>query len=219
VKEDRKIFHSVIVTKPDILKRFRVDAEKARSHYNRLGQTAPNILFCFTCDPYPPVEAVAHTTRQAIEIAHEFGFLIDILTKNPSRARLDFPWYMKGDHFAVTLTCDNDKSSVYWEPNADLPAERIAALAEAHEQGIGTWTSLEPVVEPEQTFSLIRKTHNFVGLYKVGKLNYHRRASEIDWERYASEVVHELDTCGANYIIKKDLAAFLPEGVPYSKQN
>jgi DNA repair photolyase len=39
---------------------------------------------------------------------------------------------------------------------------RIAAIKAAHEMGIRTWVSLEPVIDPDQALELIEQIHPFV---------------------------------------------------------
>ncbi len=71
--------------------------------------------------------------------------------------------------------------------------------------GIQTWASLEPVIDPEQSLEIILQTHEFVDLFKVGgKLNYHPRAREVNWEKFANSAVDLLKTLGKN-ITSKDL--------------
>jgi DNA repair photolyase len=67
-----------------------------------------------------------------------------------------------------------------WEPGAALPEEKINSLRRAHEKGIKTWVSLEPVLYPEITLEIIRRTYGFVDEFKVGTLNYHSHAKNID---------------------------------------
>lgn len=75
--------------------------------------------------------------------------------------------------------------------------------------GIETWVSLEPVVDSEETIKIIKETHNFVDLYKVGTLNYHKRAKEIDWEKFAKDVVETLKNYNTNHYVKDDLKKIL----------
>ena len=112
------------------------------------------------------------------------------------------------NEFAVTLTTDDDDVSRKWEPYAALPAERIASLKKAHNIGLRTWVSLEPVIDPEAVYRLIKKTHAFVDLFKVGKLNYHPLAKEIDWTEFHKKVKDLLKQLGTRYYIKKDLRQY-----------
>jgi DNA repair photolyase len=78
-------------------------------------------------------------------------------------------------------------------------------LKEAHDEGIKTWVSLEPVLNPETSLQIIRETHTFVDKFKVGLLNYHPLAKTIDWIKFRANVVNLLDNLHCNYYIKNDL--------------
>ena len=105
-----------------------------------------------------------------------------------------------------------------WEPGAALPGDRIVTIEAFHDAGIETWVSLEPVLDPDTALQIIRRTHEFVDLYKVGKLNYentlpgHLRSlvDHIDWRAFGIAAVDLLRSLGKSYYVKKDLAAFLP---------
>jgi DNA repair photolyase len=163
------------------------------------------ILLCFTCDPYQPVEAKTKLTRTAIEILGRYGMKVTILTKGGKRALRDFDLLGPGDAFATTLTCVNLDDSATWEPGAADPDERIEALVEAHKLGIETWVSLEPVLYPSQTKTLIAATKDIVGHFKVGMLNYHKHADTIDWKAFGWDIKEFMDRLGVKYYIKKDL--------------
>jgi len=186
---------------------------------DQLRKEAPSyagkeVLFCFTCDPYSTFSAESGITRQAIEALHTGDVHVTILTKGGKRSTADFDLLKAGDKYGTTLTFDNAADSLEWEPGAALPAERIAALQEAHDRGIFTWASLEPVIDPQQTLKLIQRSHEFVDLFKVGRWNYDVRANKIDWRSFAIEVKALLESIGKEYLLKKDLAVFLERGKP-----
>ena len=167
-----------------------------------------NVLLCFVTDPYQPIDITYQLTCQTIEILHRNGFGVIILTKGGKRAERDFDLLRPGDEFATTLTFLDEQKSLQWEPKAALPMERIEVLRKAHELGIKTWVSLEPVIEPAESIEIIRQTHAFVDLFKVGKLNYHPRADEIDWYEFARDCKATLKQYGCQYYIKKDLRRY-----------
>lgn len=195
----REEFHVAVMPKPDAINRFHADLHAMQKR----GITEGKIFMSFGCDPYPEVERDLQITRQAIWLAHKHGFGVDILTKNGSLVTRDMPLLGKDDSFGVTLTLLEGWEQ--WEPYADSPDWRIQALNRAWHQGIPTWVSLEPVIEPEQTMEIIRKTHKFVDHYKVGKLNYHTHAKTIDWPGFAVEVRDLLEELHCKYTLKEDL--------------
>ena len=187
---------------PDFLTRLRREAEA-------LAPSEP-ILLCFTCDPYQSLDEKLGLTREVINMLHSAGHAVNILTKGGSRALRDADLLDKRDAFATTLTLLDDRESTAWEPGAALPSNRIATIREFHRRGVPTWVSLEPVLDPHVALAIIREIHEFVDLFKVGRLNYHPLARKIDWHRFASDAVALLEGLGCAYYLKQDLAVFLP---------
>lgn len=198
LRRSRDDFHSGIAVRRSILTELAKDAR-------RLSGANARVLLSFTTDPYQPIEAEQRITRQAIEILHEHGLAVEVLTKGGTRASRDFDLYGPGDAFASTLTFLDPAQSEKWEPNAALPNDRIEAIRQAHTAGITTWVSLEPVIDPEQSLEIIRQMHPYVDLFKVGKLNYHPQAKNIDWREFGHEATSLLSRLGKRYYIKDDL--------------
>jgi DNA repair photolyase len=135
---------------------------------------------------------------------------VTILTKAGTLATEGILQLRPGDAFATTLTLLSQAASLFWEPHAALPGERLINLIVAEAHGINTWVSCEPVIDTEATLELIRTAHRFTGHFKVGKLNYHPQAELVNWPVFARRVVDLLDSLAASYYIKKDLARYLP---------
>jgi len=173
------------------------------------GEVRPTVLLCFTCDPYQPIEEDFKLTRQAIEILHNHGFTVTILTKAGPLARRDFDLLGPADTFATTLTTIDTGVSLRWEPGAGLPEQRILNLKAVHYRGLKTWVSLEPVIDPDWTFQLIRDAHDFVSHFKIGTMNYARPNRPIDWKDFGTRVQILCDSLGVGYYIKQDLAKHL----------
>lgn len=167
------------------------------------------VLLCFTCDPYQPINDRHGLAGRAIRVLRGNGLRVEILTKGGRRAEKDFHMLGAGDKVGATLTFVNDTDSLEWEPGAALPAERFAMLKKAKSLGLMTWASLEPVIDPEQSLEIIRRTHEYVDLFKVGTLNHHPRAREIDWRKFGRQAVELLDKLGCSYYIKNDLREHL----------
>lgn len=165
------------------------------------------VLLCFTSDPYQPAETPTQLTGAAIAALHHVGLRVTILTKGGRRSMRDLDLLGPLDAYATTLTCapGDERLRRYWEPGAAPTLERMAALWEAHAAGIETWVSLEPVVDSAAVPELIRMTKDFVGHYKLGKLNYHPWAKQVDWKKFGWETKALMDQLGVKYMIKKDL--------------
>jgi DNA repair photolyase len=188
----------------DILNKIEKDARKLQL----VRETGP-VLLCFTCDPYQPIDDQYHLTRKAIQLLHSHNINVMLLTKGGQRAERDFDLLTCNDWFGVTLTNLNDDLSLQWEPGAALPEGRINGLYRAHEKGIKTWVSLEPVLYPEVALEIIKQTHSFVDKFKVGILNYHPHSQDIDWHKFAVDVRDLLTELKCDYYLKNDLRQWL----------
>ena len=146
--------------------------EKLRKEAPKFYGTDKRVLISFMGDPYCPIEADKKLTRGVIEILRVFNIPFTILTKGGTLAARDFDLYGPNDAFAATLTFVDEGLSRKHEPHAAIPRSRFLALEMAKAKGISTWASLEPVIDAEQTLEIIKQTHKFVDLYKIGKLNY-----------------------------------------------
>ena len=205
LRHKRDEFHSQAKPRNNILKMLEADCIKIKSG----AQNGDRVLLCFTTDPYQPIEDEHQITRRAIQILHKYGFSVQILTKAGMRAARDFDLLAKKDAFATTMTFLDDERSIKWEPQAALPGDRIKTIEKAKSMGIPTWVSLEPVIEPEQALEIIRQTHEFVDLFKVGPLNYRPEAKEIDWKKFGNEVIELLEKLSKKYYIKEELKKYL----------
>lgn len=198
----RDTFHSDVQPRCNFIQELRKDLVKFR------GDKRP-ILLCFTTDPYQPIEEAVKFTHYALKRLIENGNSIKILTKGGMRAARDFNIMKTGDcDFGTTLTFLNESRSAEWEPDAASPSDRINALRMAKEDGIKTWVSLEPVIDPNQVYEIINATHEFVDLYKVGKLNYHQLSKTIDWHEFRVNVESLLTSLNKDFYIKQDLKKF-----------
>jgi DNA repair photolyase len=208
LRKDRQEFHNGRRVRDDVLKKVEHDAPFMRGM---------KVLLCFTCDPYQKLNDELQLTRKVMEIFNRYGVNWAVLTKSGPKAINDFCLYKTGDSFGCTLTFNTFSDSVYWEPEAATPLGRIGVLKTAHQAGIKTWASMEPVIDPVQTLELIEETHGYVDLYKVGKLNsQNSRGSEnyeelrqiekrIPWKKFGRETEDLLQRLGAEYYIKEDL--------------
>jgi DNA repair photolyase len=205
-KQDRGEFNAGAVDRKDYLDKLWKDAVK----YQTAGLDG-QVMISFTSDPYHPFDTTL--TRQSFRVLIDHGLAICALTKGGTRALRDIDLFRPDrDAFASTLTSLDDRFSKKWESGAALPGDRIAALKTFHERGIFTWVSLEPTIDVEASLSIVDATHEFVDLYKVGRVNYLPITKTTNWEDYCHRMIDKLQKLGKLHYIKKDLQPFLDPG-------
>lgn len=202
----RAEFDSGATDKPNYIDRLSTDACK----YQSAGITE-QVLLSFSTDPYHPGDT--SLTRRTISVLRDHGLGFCTLTKGGMKAVRDIDLFRPDrDAFAATLTSMDDRFSQKFERMAALPADRILALKTFHERGIFTWVSLEPTLSAAASLAIVKATHGFVDLYKVGKANYIKSPEPIDWQDYTLRMVDLLNSLDARHYIKKDLQQYLPVG-------
>jgi DNA repair photolyase len=194
-------FHSQLRNRVNILELIERDAAILNGD-NR------EILISFFTDPYTPSDVEPALTRRIIKVFMKNRLRFTVLTKGGTRATRDFDLlanYEKSRFGSSLVLMDQDDAD-YWEPCAAPIKDRIRAIRIAHDAGIKTWVSLEPVIDPKQAFEIVKELHPIVDHWKLGKLNYHAEAKVVDWRGFRIKITKLLDSLGANYYVKKSLA-------------
>lgn len=203
MRSDRDKYHSEVKPREEMIRKwFEHDCiELEKKHDTR------RIHLNFISDPYPELEKEIHLTRFCIETAMKHGVGINILTKGKfDTVSPDMGLFKDaGVHFGVSCCWNSDSARSEWEPNASTVDDRRKLLMAAHELGIFTWVSMEPVVYPNEAMEFYRNNKPYVDLWKVGKLNYHPHAKEVDWCQFRTCFEYEAGKYGSRYILKKDL--------------
>jgi DNA repair photolyase len=172
----------------------------------RFGSDVP-ILFCFMSDPYNEAEAERRVTRRCLEIANRCKLKIKILTKSKLVLRdMDlFREFGERIRVGMTLTFFDEKKSREWEPGASSPDERIETLRELKKNGVKTWASFEPVIEPEESLAMMRAGVEIIDFWKIGKLNNFQGLDKgVDWSSFLERALAICRRHGEIYV-KKDL--------------
>jgi len=168
-------FHSAASPRKNVLRLLQKDIEK--------GVTG-RVHLCFTCDPYP-LEG-SEVTRQALLMFRDANIPVSILTKAGLRATQDFNVLASMDaQFGVTLAWTNDRLRQQWEPYAAPVWERIESLEMAKSEGIATWASVEPVIDPAQGLGAIAALLPVADTIKIGRWNHSVEANKVDWRGFA----------------------------------
>jgi DNA repair photolyase len=196
------------------IERWADDPKPRRDILNQLDRDAAKlhgekkeILLSFMSDPYHS-EGSAIVTREALLILERYGLRVQVLTKGGKRSFGDFDILQRNNwKFGSTIIFMNDKLREEWEPGAASIEDRIETVREAHRQGIYTWVSVEPVIDPAEALAVMKELRDIVDLWKVGKLNHDKqREAAVDWKKFLYDTEEIL--AGKNVIIKKNLEKF-----------
>jgi DNA repair photolyase len=202
LRKDREEFHSHVEPRPGI-----VEAVKKQLESEQI--TGKLIHLCFTCDPYPTGYDTT-ATREIIKAVKSAGNHVQILTKGDGSR--DFDILENDDWYGVTISnMDKYHSSNPYEPNAVCIENRLQNLWEAHEWGIKTWVSCEPVINAEHIIMLLNGSNDYIDRYKIGKLNYH--PSDINLGEFGREAEKICKERGLDYYIKDSLRAVMESEV------
>jgi DNA repair photolyase len=208
---DRNLFNEGAVLREGYMQRLVSDVLR---HQHLSGGPNEQIFITFSSDPFHLGDL--EPTRRVMEMLRDGGLAFCTLSKGGQRA---FPFLSdyrpNRDAYACTLTTLDPAFSLKWEPEAALPEDRIGMLKLFHDHGIFTWVSLEPTLDVQASLDLVRRTHEFVDLYKIGKANYLKEITRTtDWRDYTLRMIDLCQAFGVKHYIKRDLQEYLPAGYP-----
>ena len=208
LRMDKETFRLTVRPKKDIIERLTDQVSKWKGEKEQ-------VLLSFTGDPYCQEEMYQAITRSALPILLEAGFPVAILTKGGRRClwELDiFQQYKDQVKVGATLTFIDEKDAEEFEPYSARPQNRMEALKILHDNGIRTWASFEPVIEPVQTIKLIYETLDYVDEYKIGKVNQFNDLDKyIPWTTFLQAVVGILRKKEKDFYVKEDLRNQAPD--------
>ena len=204
-----------VTPRRDILHQLEKDCKK-------YAYSTRQVLFNFMGDPYCDANEQHKITRGALNLMLNHHIPVAVLTKGGNRALQDMDIIKQfGDHIKVgaTLTFDDPVKSKEWETDSAIPDERYAMLKAFHDNGVRTWASFEPVIDPAESVKAIQKTISFVDEYKIGKINnYNGIDKQIDWSGFLSKVVGILRAAGKPFYVKYDLRQAAPDVKLYGNE-
>lgn len=210
--QDRPTFNAGAVERPDFMLRLGKDVDRYRAAGICGGHPADQVFITFSSDPWHPGDNAL--TIYTIGILKSGGMSFCTLSKGGSRALPHIKLYRpERDAYAASLTSLDGAFSKMWEPEAAMPWDRIETLRRFYEAGIFTWVSLEPTLDAEASIAIVKETHEFVDLYKIGKANYVKKVSDaIDWRDYTLRVSATCRALEKKHYVKQDLQKYLPPG-------
>lgn len=209
VRRSLKDWKSLVVVRKDVVNLFEKDCKWLASHMP--DDENRRVLFCFLSDPYQPLEGRMHITRKCLKSAKKHGIKVDILTKGSYERVAKDLLLMKeaGVRLGVTLSFVDDSKRKEWELGAAPVADRLQLLKTAHDMGISTWVSVEPVIDPDEALGVIESAHAFVNRWKIGKLNYNKTIEQkVDWHKFYWDIRAIKKKYGLDMYIKKSLRSY-----------
>lgn len=130
----------------------------------------------------------------AMMIFSNYGRRITVLTKRPTlmRGRLEY-FREHGFRLATSLSWRDDEFRLSWEPYADSVRDRIEMLREARAHGVGTWVSVEPVIDPEQALGAVESVMSLTDEIRVGGMNattveLRQIKKTMDWVKFVADL-------------------------------
>jgi hypothetical protein len=182
---EREKFYSCVEPRAGIV-------EALKSQLQREQITGQTIHLCFACDPYPTGYDTT-VTREVITVIKDSGNHVQILTKGDGSR--DFDLLDDEDWYGITY--DGSYGGAY------MPSDRVIDAKVAHDYGIKTWCSFEPVVNANTVLDCIEGCADVFDKVKIGKLNYH--PSSINWKQFGEQAEQLCKELGIDYYIKESL--------------
>jgi DNA repair photolyase len=198
--------------KPDPRKDLAENLEKELTKKRPIEQ----VLLSFIGDVYCESLDNGELTTEVLKILSKNKVPTAILTKGGKRCLKDIELFKEfGEHFHIgaTLTFYDKAKSQEWEAGAADPEERLEVLKYLHDTGIKTFASFEPVIEPDESIRLIKRTlqDNSIDTYKIGKINNYLGIDKtIDWTKFLQRCLDLLRPAGKSIYIKHDLRKAAP---------
>jgi len=199
-------FHDPIEPRKDIINKLKSDFDKMIAEGDKR-----EVFLCFTCDPLQPLAFENNLIDDVLIALESREIPYKILTKGGYLEMCNIAKWISPELCTIgsTLVFANDDDSKKHEPHAPVTSDRIKLLKMAKAIGCKTWVSLEPTWSKEDVMRIIAKTYKFVDEYKIGKLNYHPHAKEIDWKEFTLSIIDYCKMMDVKYTLKEDLKKLL----------
>ena len=195
---------------------FRHEVDKDLDYLRQTG-----IFFSFSTDPMCGDSAML--TAQASLYAVKEGIPVRILTKNAVWEDDVFTLFdsLPADQkelvsFGFTLTGRDE-----WEPNAPSNASRIDMMRRLKEHGFRTFASIEPVVDFDSSYQMIKSTLPFCDFYMIGLMShfgdYYQQGNGTSYaaNRFLRRIDQLMQVCGIKVYYKESVHKHCAETLQY----
>ncbi len=152
---------------PELRKAYTIKALAREAHRKRDDHMGETVFFSFSCDPYPALETDHRLTGDSLRVLKSEGYKTNVLTKTPLRPIKfgDLPFI---DYLGTTITTLDTQNALRLEPRAHMPLYRLHNIGRAHEMGVTTWVSFEPLLYPGHVMRVIEENCKRLDHVKVG---------------------------------------------------
>jgi DNA repair photolyase len=173
-------YHVAGPVKNDLISRLERDLAK-------IGKQEGPIFMSFIGDPCEDQVILS----EAFRVIGHAGCRVRLLTKQ----RIPAFVFDHNVEVGVTLTCLSDDDTARWEPWTTSAGERLQNLEVAHDRGLLTFASCEPVIDPGSTLKLIQRAAPYCDVFAIGHSNHlgswnwpspeeEARVRGIDWRQF-----------------------------------
>lgn len=159
------------------------------------------------------LSAHCHTISQILEAGNELVICSKARLDCMQKVAANCDGYKDKVTFTITITTLDEAQSVFWEPNAPLPCERIAALQFLHEKGFKTSVIIEPLLQgPCSALGIYQAVSSFVSdAIWIGTMNMVDQRVDISTSDNAMAVAaikcyQSIDNLRFLYYSMKDLS-------------
>jgi DNA repair photolyase len=204
-------FHGRVKPRKDVLRNLEQDCKV-------LKDDPRPVLLSFSSDPFPPEEDTEHLTREAVSILRSYNLRVRLLTKAPNRALHMQPALLdRGVELGTTITSLDPHRVRTWEPGAPSPVERLRAMQFAHVAGIRTWLSVEPMLDWQDTLTVLNAAGPFAQVIRIGVMNHCGAVTPAPdgWWESLRRILHGplFKALGVRYYIKDGTYALMPRAL------
>ena len=170
---DHAVLESCFTSRPKKYKNMDAESYALMCFVNEVGDHQEflqdtGIFFSFSTDPWLP--ETRNLTWNCLKYAVIKGIPVKILTKSTviTDDVRTFASSLLSSYiaFGFTLTGRDDQ-----EPNASTNQERIQSMRELHEMGYKTFASIEPIVDFDSSYRMIKETVGICDQYLIGLMS------------------------------------------------